>query len=163
MAFAQAPDKTLREEDKALIGQLVVWCAGIEQLAVMALIVSMDADFDSVDIAFRRMGYAEVLQTLAALAPTFVPEGDLRNRWLAWIETAQDVGRRRNQIVHTLWSSLAPDHLEGLRRSPFREVQMPRKELEKTTHDAGYAMTDGLPLLLDLMKLRREKPPTRAF
>ena len=157
------PDKSLREEDKALIGQLVVWCAGIEQLAVMALTVSMDAEFESVDLAFRRMSYAGVLHTLAVLAPTFLPESDLRARWLAWIETAQDIGRRRNEIVHTLWSSLASEHLEGLRRAPFREVRMQRDELRKATHDAGYAMTDGVPLLLDLMKFRRENQRTRAF
>ena len=148
----------LRDEDRTLVGELVVTCAALEHIAIIA-IIALDADFGKVDLAFRRMTHGAVLDTLLRLAPTFLPEGDLLDRWKVWIESAREIGRRRNEVVHTIWSSVGPDELEGLSRGPFRLVRMPRTEMEKLAKDAGDAMKAGLFVVVDLVNFTRRKDP----
>jgi hypothetical protein len=152
------------EEDQALVGELVVTCAGLEHLAVIGLAISMsttftamNATFQKVDVAFKGIGHDAILSTVKRLAPTFLPESDLLDRWKRWIETSRDIGKRRNDVVHTMWSTVGPDELHGISRAPFREVRMPRADMEKLIQDATGAFKDGLFLILDLVKSLREK------
>jgi hypothetical protein len=144
--------KSLKAEDKALVGELVVTCAGLEHLAIIALALALGTSYRKVDLVFKRAPHGAVLDDLKGLAPMFLSDGKLRERWSGWVEASRDISKRRNDVVHTIWSSVGPDDLEGLSRSPFRDVRMPREDLEKLVKDAGLAFKEGLYLMLGVLE-----------